>query len=70
MVRELKRDLESLMNDVEKYVIEEEKPQFVRALRYRLEIVESKYEKVENLLSKSTQSYCEQQIQFARAILY
>ena len=70
MKKELKRDLDNLVKDIETYIVEKEQTQFLNPLRYRLGLIEEKYEQSCEGFGMAFGRDCEQNLQFAKAILY
>ena len=66
-MKKLRRDLDLLLKDIEQYIVEQEKSQFIPALRYRLNLLEEKYEDLKPFSTKAGK--IEEDLRFASAIL-
>ena len=70
-MKKFREDLDNLMKDVEKFIVEKNQMQFISPLRYRLNILDEKFEKISlRILSSSESKKIEEDLQFCKAILY
>ena len=69
-MKTLKRDLKALLELVEKYLVEENQDQFLAPLRYRLTILENKYDREKLSLVFQNQEEFEKDLLYCRSILY
>jgi hypothetical protein len=69
-MKTLKRDLKALIGLVEKYLIEGNQDQFLAPLRYRLTILENKYDQEKLSIVFQNQEEFEKDLLYCRSILY
>lgn len=65
----LRKDMNKLLADIEEYVVNKEQDYFKPALKYRLEIIEEKFESSMPAFSCGSWERMNKDIVFARAIL-
>ena len=71
MIKNLRRDLDVLLNDIETYIVERQQSQFINPLRYRLGLLQEKFEHLSPVFfgSGSDTQKIEEDLRFANAIL-
>ena len=68
-MRSLRRDLNALLKDIENYIVEKGQTQFTNPLRYRLGLLQEKYEHLQPVFSVNNKRKVEEDLRFANAIL-
>lgn len=68
-MRKLRKDLDNLLKDIESYIVEKQQCQFTNPLRYRLNLLQEKYEKIKPVFSSSDTQKVEEDLRVAEAIL-
>lgn len=68
-MKKLRKDLDALLKDIENYIVEKQQCQFINPLKYRLEILQGKYEKIKPVFSSSDTQKVEEDLRVAEAIL-
>lgn len=69
MLKNLRRDLDALLNDIETYIVERQQNQFLNPLRYRLGLLQEKFEHLSLVFFGSDTQKIEEDLRFANAIL-
>ena len=68
-MKNLRKDLDSLLKDIENYIVERGQNQFLSPLRYRLGLLQEKFEHLSPVLFGSDTQKIEEDLRFANAIL-
>lgn len=68
-MKNLRKDLDSLLKDIENYIVEKGQNQFLNPLRYRLGLLQEKFEKLQPVFSSNDIRKVEEDLRFANAIL-
>ncbi len=69
MIKSLRRDLDVLLNDIETYIVERQQSQFINPLRYRLGLLQEKFEHLSLVFNSNDVQKVEEDLRFAKAIL-
>jgi hypothetical protein len=68
-MKKLRKDLDALLKDIENYIVEKGQNQFLNPLRYRLGLLQEKFEKLQPVFSSNDTRKVEEDLRFANAIL-
>lgn len=68
-MKKLRKDLDVLLKDIEDYIVEKGQTQFTNPLRYRLDLLQEKYERLQPVFSNNEMRKVEEDLRFANAIL-
>lgn len=68
-MKKLRKDLDNLLKDIESYIVEKGQNQFLNPLRYRLGLLQEKYEHLQPVFSSNDTRKVEEDLRFASAIL-
>jgi hypothetical protein len=68
-MKKLRKDLDALLKDIENYIVEKGQTQFTSPLRYRLDLLQEKYERLQPVFSSNDTRKVEEDLRFASAIL-
>lgn len=68
-MKKLRKDLDVLLKDIENYIVEKGQTQFTNPLRYRLDLLQEKYEHLQPVFSSNDTRKVEEDLNFASAIL-
>ncbi len=68
-MKNLRKDLDKLISDVETYIVEKGQNQFINPLRYRLGLLQEKYEEQMPVFSSRETRKLEEDLTYVNAIL-
>ena len=68
-MKKLRKDLDTLLEDIDNYIVEKGQSQFTNPLRYRLGLLQEKFERLQPVFSNNEMRKVEEDLRFANAIL-